>query len=72
LFNELDIIVAGVEVLIGEVEADPRCAPLGVEEEGPNLIQADESEAVAAVMTRCGGFPTLLRLRDQSFENVGV
>jgi hypothetical protein len=59
LFDELNIIVAGVEVLVGEVEADPRRAPLGVEEEGPDPVQAGDSRAVAAVTMRCGGFPPL-------------
>jgi predicted butyrate kinase (DUF1464 family) len=69
LFDELDIIVADVEVLVDEVEADPRRAPLGIEEESPNPVQAGDSGAVAA---RCGHFPPLLCLRDRSNRNVGA
>jgi hypothetical protein len=59
-------------VLVGEVIEYPLRAPLGVEEEGPDLVQACDSEAVAAVMARCGGFPPLLRLRDRYDGDVGV
>jgi hypothetical protein len=72
LVRKLDIIVAGIEVLVGEVEANPRRASLGVEEECPDPIQADDSRAVTAVMTWCGGFLPLLHLRDLSNGDVGV
>jgi hypothetical protein len=38
LFAELNIIGAGIEVHVDEVEEDPQHAPIGVEEEGPNLM----------------------------------
>jgi hypothetical protein len=69
LVRKLDIIVVGIEVLVGEVEANPRRASLGVEEECPDPIQADDSRVV---MTWCGGFLPLLHLRDWSNGDVGA
>ena len=49
--DELDIVGAGVEVLVGEVVADPGRRS---REHGPSRIQK-----------RCGGIPPLLRLSDR-------
>jgi hypothetical protein len=70
LFDELDIVGADIEVLGGEVVADPQRTPLGVEEEAPDLARAGDSRAAATWTTRCGGFPSLLRLKDQISNNV--
>jgi hypothetical protein len=66
LFDELDIIVAGIEVLDSEVVADSQHAPLGVEEEAPDPVRAGDSRAAAVWTTWCGDFPPLLCLRDRS------
>jgi hypothetical protein len=65
LFDELDIIVASVEVLVGEVKAVHRGGSAQRRGTTPDLARVGVSEAVAVWMTRCGGFPPLLRLIDQ-------
>jgi hypothetical protein len=62
-----DIIGADVEVLIGEVVADL----LAIEEEDLEPVQTGGSGVVAVLTAWCGGFPSLLRLRDQNSSNVG-
>jgi hypothetical protein len=72
LFDELDIIGVGIEVLDDEVVAAPQRTPLSVEEEAPDLVRAVDSGAAAAWTARCEGFPLLLCLRDQINDNVRV
>jgi hypothetical protein len=76
LFDELDIVGVGIEVLGDEVVAAPQRTPLGVEEEAPDLVRAVDSGAAAAAAAawtaRCEGFPLLLCLRDQINDNVRV
>jgi hypothetical protein len=72
LFDELDIVGAGVEVLDGEMVADLR-ASARCRRMGPNLVQIDDSRAaVVAWMAWRGGFPPLLCLRDQISSNIRV
>jgi hypothetical protein len=64
LSDELDIVGAGVEVLVGEVEVDPR----GVGSGRTNSTGSGESRGPEAVALQCGGFPPPLRLSDRSRE----
>jgi hypothetical protein len=67
LSDKLDIVGAGVAVLVDDVVADP----FAIEKEDPNSVRTGGSKAVAASTSRCGGFPPLLRLRDRNSGNVG-
>jgi hypothetical protein len=51
LFDELDIVGADVEVLVGEVEVDPR----GVDSKRMNNIGSGESRGPEAIALQCGG-----------------
>jgi hypothetical protein len=60
LSNELDIVGAGVEVLVGEVEVDLRGVGSG-----------RTNSAGSGDLKWCGGFPPTLRLSDRSEGDVG-
>jgi hypothetical protein len=62
LSDELDIVGAGVEVLVGEVVADPRATVEGART-APDPVKAGFPK-------RCGGIPPLLRLSDRCESNV--
>jgi hypothetical protein len=47
LFDELDIIEAGIEVHGGEVVADPQRTPPCIEEKAPDPVRAGDSGAAA-------------------------
>jgi hypothetical protein len=60
-------------VLVDDVLADPRHGVrLDVGEESLYPVQTVDSGAAAMWTARCGGFPPLLRLRNQISDNVGV
>jgi hypothetical protein len=67
LSDELDIIGAGIAVLVNDVVADP----FTVDEEDLDPVRTSGFGVVAVLTARCGDFPPLLRLRDQNIGNVG-
>jgi hypothetical protein len=67
LFDELDIVVTSIEVLVDDVVVNSRRSWLGVEE-GHRFQQKLGSRGGVAWMTMVWFFPPLLRLSDQSRE----
>jgi hypothetical protein len=64
LSDKLNIVGAGVEVLVGEVEIDPQSVDSG----RTNNTGSDESRGPEAVALQCGGFLPPLSLSDRSRE----